>query len=482
MPRLEAALPVRIERVALVAPVTVLRAMLVRVADSGTVQLDTVNQDTDVTAARHLRRIHATPSSAELSADPPDLDELVHADAVDLLAGEAQLQRVAAGASRRDHVAAVAGWCPVERRPALARRLAPVGASVVSLPTPKGVTPPTLLREGGPVRGSFGVLVRTYGTVPYADLDPTVPAGIGYAVMFGMMFGDAGHGVILLLAALALASGRLGRPAVLTRLTRLWPFIAAAGAASVLFGVLYGEFFGPTGVLPVVWLNPLTAPVRLLTTAVGVGVVLMAIAYGVGTVNRWREGGPRVAFYSATGLAGVLLFTGLITAFGGVYLRTGGLAVVGAAATCVGLFLAAAGFFAASGGGVAGAMQAGVQLFDTVVRLASNVVSFTRLAAFGLTHAALGLLVWRGTVGLARHGLFGAVAAVLFFCVGNALTFALEALIAGVQALRLEYYELFSRVFQTQGQQFRPWHVPTVSGPLATREPARPATIAEASS
>ena len=48
----------------------------------------------------------------------------------------------------------------------------------------------------------------------------------------------------------------------------------------------------------------------------------------------------------------------------------------------------------------------------------------------------------------------------LVFVAGNALAFALEALVAAVQALRLEYYELFSRVFQDQGRPFRPWHVP----------------------
>jgi V/A-type H+/Na+-transporting ATPase subunit I len=45
------------------------------------------------------------------------------------------------------------------------------------------------------------------------------------------------------------------------------------------------------------------------------------------------------------------------------------------------------------------------------------------------------------------------------FVGGNAITFSLEALVAGVQALRLEYYELFSRVFTGEGREFRPWKV-----------------------
>ena len=49
------------------------------------------------------------------------------------------------------------------------------------------------------------------------------------------------------------------------------------------------------------------------------------------------------------------------------------------------------------------------------------------------------------------------------FVVGHVVAFGLEALVAGVQALRLEYYELFSRIFVTEGRPFRPWHVPRPS-------------------
>ena len=98
-----------------------------------------------------------------------------------------------------------------------------------------------------------------------------------------------------------------------------------------------------------------------------------------------------------------------------------------------------------------------------MVRLGSNVVSFTRLAAFGLTHAALGLLVWEGTRALWHRGGLLSVAALVVFAAGTILAFSLEALVAAIQALRLEYYELFSRVFVAQGVPFRPWHVPVAS-------------------
>ena len=78
---------------------------------------------------------------------------------------------------------------------------------------------------------------------------------------------------------------------------------------------------------------------------------------------------------------------------------------------------------------------------------------FARLAAFGLTHAALGA----GGVGRHDRRCGGAAARrssprSCVFLVGNAVAFALEALVAAVQALRLEYYELFSRVFDGEGR------------------------------
>jgi V/A-type H+-transporting ATPase subunit I len=61
--------------------------------------------------------------------------------------------------------------------------------------------------------------------------------------------------------------------------------------------------------------------------------------------------------------------------------------------------------------------------------------------------------------------------------VGNAVTFALEGLVAAIQALRLEYYELFSRVFDSEGVPFRPWHVPITTEPLT--EPAHGLTTTQ---
>ena len=144
----------------------------------------------------------------------------------------------------------------------------------------------------------------------------------------------------------------------------------------------------------------------------------------------------------------------------------------------LGLALSFVGLYAGSGGGGSGVAEALVELVDLVVRLGSNVVSFARLAAFGLTHAALAAVVWGATTALWLRGGAAVVAAVVVFLVGNAVAFALEALVAAVQALRLEYYELFSRVFEGEGRPFRPWHLPLAEAPASAPEPLpSPATV-----
>ena len=262
---------------------------------------------------------------------------------------------------------------------------------------------------------------------------------------------------MLVLAGLLLRSGR---PARAAGVRRVWPFVVAAGSAAAVFGLLYGEFFGPTGVVPVLWLRPLEDPVTLLAVALGVGVVLLSGAYLVGSVNRWREGGWPLALVSSSGLAGAAVFAGAGALLLGLVTSERWVSVTGVLLGTAGLVLSFVGFLAASERGAAGVTQASVEVFDAVVRLAANVVSFARLAAFGLTHAALGLVVWEVTVDLWHRGGVLVVAAVAAFLVGNAVAFGLEALIAGVQALRLSYYELFSRVFTTEGRPFTPWRLP----------------------
>jgi len=413
MPWRDALSPAQMKRIALLAPADHSHDMLAAVGRSGVVELD----------------LPYVPGSA------PD-----------------ELDRVAQSGVNDHGTVGWVGWVPARELAGLTVGLAGLGAAVVPIAPPRGRQPPTLLggRQNNRVSRS---LVDTYGTVPYADIDPSRLAGIAYVVMFGMMFGDVGHGAILLIIGLLLRSGKIRR---LQQLGRTWAFVAGAGLTSMFFGALYGEAFGPTGLIPVLWLNPLADPIPLLVAALVLGAVLLAGAYALGTVNRVREAGWGYALYASSGAAGSVLFLSLGLLVWGVLVEIPTMAVVAAVLAATALTLIFIGFFVDAGGGATGAMQASIEVVDAVIRLGSNVVSFARLAAFGLTHAALLTVVWTATVALWQPDA-RALAAVVVFIVGNVLTFGLEALVAGVQALRLEYYELFSRIFDSEGRAFHPW-------------------------
>jgi V/A-type H+-transporting ATPase subunit I len=422
MPWRDEIAPMRMVRVGLVAPTGEARAMLTAVARSGAVELE-------------------LPRTAGAAGD--------------------ELERALDCGVTSGPVVGFVGWTPAAALEQLRGTLTPLGASVVMLRHPPGVEPPTLLAGRRADAGLSRSLVTTYGTVPYADMDPSRIAGFAYVVMFGMMFGDVGHGAILVLAGLIL---RTGHPRRFAKWRRIWLFITGAGVSAMAFGFLYGEAFGPTGLVPVLWLSPTASPVPLLIAAIILGAALLAVAYAVGTVNRVREGGWAYALYARTGFAGSALFVAAGALTLGLVWSIQELIVVAVLLAVLALGFIFVGLYVDSGGGGGGVTQAVVELFDTVIGLGTNVVSFARLAAFGLTHAALLAVVWTATIALWSG--WSIIAAVVVFVVGNILTFGLEALVAGIQALRLEYYELFSRIFDREGRPFHAWtlETPTAGG------------------
>ena len=460
----DGALPVRMQRVAIVAPRPALRAALVRVADAGVLELDRTTRAAEATTGEAGRRLARMPGRAvepRLAAEPPDLDVLEKDGLTDLLAGEAQVEEHAAGAVVRGDVAAVAGWTPATELAPLRERLQAVGGAVVPLPRPPGADPPTQLAAGAAHR-SFAPLVETYATVRYADLDPSVLAGVAYTVMFGMMFADAGHGAVLLLGALLLrtvrlaadgpAAGRVAAP----RRRRAWP--AASSDCSTASSSARPVSSPSSGCAPLEQPGP--APARRHRGGGG----------AAGRCVRARHGEP---------VAGGRLAARALRPLRPRRCRP----VPRARARRHRLV---------PGGGLAGAdrrRRRGGRRRPGVRRPARR--GGRRCGRRGRRRRSRSSTPWSGwrrtscpSRGSPRSGsrtrrwawwcgrppgrcgaaaLRRVAAAVLVFVLGNVVTFSLEALVAGVQALRLEYYELFSRVFAGEGRPFRPWHVPVVS-------------------
>ena len=365
-------------------------------------------------------------------------------------------------AGRTERTRLLAGWVPGDRFDEFVAGVgeATGGRSVVARrePSPEedGAAPhvPTALRNP-PFLRPFEVLTRTYGLPDYWDLDPTPVAAVLYVVMFGAMFGDLGQGAVLASLGAVLAMGW-----IVPGQGDFGRVLAASGASAMLFGLLYGSVFATEGLIPALWFRPMSNPLFLIAVAVAFGVVVLSMGLIFGIATAWRRRDRMALYLGQSGLVGIWLYWGLLAvaalaALGYRQILVAAIPLIGVPVVAIFLHgpIAHALGWEEQGGDGAYVIQSGVETFDLVVRFASNTVSFLRLGAFALGHVGLGVTIF-ALAELVR-GLPGAFLATIV--VGNLVIIVLEALIVGIQALRLEYYEFFTKFLRGGGMAYRPF-------------------------
>ena len=348
------------------------------------------------------------------------------------------------GVSGRGALASLSGWVPRRRADELKEKLAArfhghYWLDVEEAKRHDAATTPSLVRYPAWLT-PFVPLVRSYGVPRYGEFDPTLPFALTYLMLFGAMFGDVGHGAVILLLSVLFA-GRLGRAA--------WLGIAA-GTVSMLFGLVYGSVFGFEDLITPLWISPMHDPIRMLSVAMAFGVGFIALTLLVNTGNRLASGRVAEALFDSGGLAGLLFYAG----------ATGGIASLAGANTGALPFwpLALAGivtvaiykWLESDAGFAERALVTTIETMEAGINLFANTLSFMRVAAFSLNHAALALAVFTIANGLDTTGHW------LTTFLGNVVIIVLEGGIVAIQALRLMYYEGFSRFFSGDGREFVP--------------------------
>jgi len=345
----------------------------------------------------------------------------------------------------RGSLAAVSGWVPAAQLPRLLRLLEASlgGRYVLQTRAPRAderLRVPSLLRHHRWLQ-PFAALVQSYGVPRYGEIDPTVLFAVSFVLMFGMMFGDVGHGAIIVLAGITLRR----------RLRGYTPLVIAAGGASMSFGLLYGSVFGYEHLISAFWMSPLSDPMRMLGVALAWGIGFIVLATALTIRNCLSEGRWHAALWDGHGAAGLLLYLGLLFA-AYRYATTGGID----AGALLGMVLPLGVVFAgtwqenSTTGPGERVLIVLVEGFETVMSYLSNTLSFLRVAAFSLNHVALAIAVF--TLGHMMH----AAGYWLTVVLGNVFILVLEGAIVAIQVLRLEYYEGFSRFFSGDGRAFRP--------------------------
>jgi V/A-type H+-transporting ATPase subunit I len=379
--------------------------------------------------------------------------------------------------SRSESAYLIRGWVPARRAGLFEAQVqaATNGRAVLRAQDPDGLPeePPVQLTNAPMVR-PFEVLVCGYGTPGYREVEPTPLVAITYLVMFGLMFGDVGQGLVL-----ALVGWWLSRRARSTGMRGIGGVMTFAGLSGALFGFVYNSVFSKEEFFPYhPLLNPLASARDvqvLLAIAVGFGALVLTAGTVVNIVNRLKSGDTFAGVVDRFGVLGIVIYWGAIgmgvqAALFGVPVQVWELAVF------IGLPLLLL-FFKEPllarlthqhklfhEGVMSGVIGGFVEWLETLSGILANTLSFLRVGAFALAHAGLSLGVY-AVAGLVQNGgAGGAISAGIVIVLGNALIIALEGLVVGIQATRLEYYEFFSRFFRGTGRAFRPFEIGLPAG------------------
>ncbi len=363
------------------------------------------------------------------------------------------------------------GWIPQEEEDNFAHQLSDVYGiefSIERADNEEKHSPPVKLKNNRFSR-PFESFVEMYGLPSYNEIDPTVIVSVLYTLLFGIMFGDFGQGIVLSVAG-----------AIMWRLKKmmLGRILIRCGFAASVFGLIYGAFFGLEHVLdpmykvlfnldekPVEVLEPKTVmTIIVLAVILGAGIIILSMILNIYSSLRRRN--YENALFGQNGVAGLIFYGSLVAAGGTMAMGVNVVSlpyVLGLMVLPVVLI-----FFKEPLGKLLSRapdwkpkkwgeymVQNGFELFEIMLSYITNTMSFLRVGAYVLVHAGMMMVVF--TIAQIMPG--GVVGYTLMAVFGNVFVIALEGLLVGIQVLRLNFYELFSRFFEGQGRPFAPIRV-----------------------
>lgn len=315
--------------------------------------------------------------------------------------------------------------------------------------------PPTKLKNHWWAK-PFEFFVTMYGLPAYGEMDITVFVALTYTALFGIMFGDVGQGIVL-----AVVSWLIWR----YKKSSLFRLMIPCGIASTIAGFVFGSVFGYEHALDPLYhaIGLAHKPVEVMDSINGIllfsiftGVALVVAAMCLNTVSCLRRRRWGSALFDTNGVVGIMTYLSgvcLATNFMGGHapisdnvasiLLVIGLIVILLQGILAPLFNGED--WKPEDGWGSYFMEAFFETFESVLSYLSNTVSFLRVGAFVLVHAGMMSVVFT---------LAGDPANIVVVVLGNAVVLCLEALLSGIQGIRLEFYEMFSRCYTGGGRAF----------------------------
>lgn len=412
-------------------------------------------------------------SKQKISKLNDDLAKLAatHKDELRRLLWDTHVSRMIADAIARfgqlRHTYVVVGWVPTADLDGLTQRLKQASREILiearpMEPAGHHSNVPVALRNPGFLR-PFELLVNTYARPRYEEIDPTFLIAVTFPLLYGAMFGDVGHGLVL--AAIGW---------ILSRRSSLGGLMIACGLSGIIFGFLYGSIFGFEDILPhhpffgrFVVIQPIHNILTILVAAVGAGLVLLTLGYLLNLYNAFRARDWGRFFFDSNGLAGLIFHWSFLGIFASALLPSFPIpTVVFVILAVVSVLLCVVfseplkhwmeGHYPLIEGSIGiFIVQAAAELLEKVISVFSNTLSYVRVGAFAIVHAGFSEAVFV----MARLLSGGQEAGPVYWLVvvlGNIGVILLEGFIVTIQTMRLHYYEFFSKFFRGGGSPYEP--------------------------
>ncbi len=292
----------------------------------------------------------------------------------------------------------------------------------------------------------YGFLTAMFGMPAYGKIDPTLFLAPVLVLTFGLMLGDAGYGMLLLLIAALLLRG-VGHTPGTTR--DLAIVLCACGVAGTIFGLLMGGFFGNLpaffGItMPFTVIEPLNDPLSLLLLALAIGIAHLNLGLAIAAYEHLRCGERRTMLYSEgtwfllQPCAAVLILSFFGWATFSSHITT--VAWAGAVVAIMGILKdnGPLGFFSLTG-------------------YLGDWLSYARILALALATGGIAMMINILSGMIAGIGPVFLIVGILFAVAGHAANLVLQCLGGFIHALRLQYVEFFGRFFDAGGRAFSPF-------------------------
>jgi len=330
----------------------------------------------------------------------------------------------------------------------------------------------------------FEAITKMYGTPSYSEIDPTPIIAFTFPILFGIMFGDIGHGLVLII------SGFIGALVFKKRKKQLSSFcwiIFYCGWAAFFIGFLYGEFFGYHEIeifgnilwnfeenpiiipfLNIQLNNPLGNILAVFYFAITIGIFHIILGWFIQFLNYWKQNRKYLAFSDSFMkilflLGGTILifvygfdiYVWLTFPYPILFVLIPGILLI--LSKPLGKIIKISYLQEESIGGLLG--EGSIETFDTLLSVMSNVLSYIRLLALALAHIALlfainqmGNLIQGVGFGFEILNLVGSI-------FGNIVVILIEGLLVFINTMRLHYYEFFFKFFQGSGVEYFPFYL-----------------------